>query len=315
MITIIINCRSIPKPAITQIENLNQNCDLEESANLDFQVNRFLIKFEGCVKKISDESIAIYYKFDRAHARPISIPFLIFYPITESLFLGKHEIFTNKIEIKNDSSSMIQIASSSIVGGSYYIYLIKFKKNSLDKKEIEVQEISFDKENTEKVLLNAIITSDLENVKKNINKYSDNFIVYIQGKNDTEKHNLITQTVVANSKIEVMQYLIENRININFEGNILGEHMNPFLIAVSLERASIVEYLLEKYPQLINSKTNSGKTCLHMAVIENKNVNILKMLLKKGVNKDIRDKKGKTPLEYANELDKMEFKKLLSESF
>ncbi|XP_018025047.2 ankyrin-3-like [Hyalella azteca] len=70
--------------------------------------------------------------------------------------------------------------------------------------------------------------------------------------------------------------------------------------------------LISQEFKYINVKNESAKTLLHVVILSGRsNVNVIKFLLKKGVDKNFPDINGNTPLHYAVENDNFEVVKLL----
>jgi len=69
------------------------------------------------------------------------------------------------------------------------------------------------------------------------------------------------------------------------------------------DRAKLISFLLEKGVDIDAIDQRSGITALHTAVLEN-DLPIVKLLLGHGANPSVKDRsRGKTPLEFALELD------------
>ena len=56
----------------------------------------------------------------------------------------------------------------------------------------------------------------------------------------------------------------------------------------------LLYYLDEKNKEIINSQNKNGQTALHLAILTNSSTDIIKKLIKKGINPDIKDKNGLT---------------------
>jgi ankyrin repeat protein len=78
--------------------------------------------------------------------------------------------------------------------------------------------------------------------------------------------------------------------------------------AVLNNHITIAKFLIDRYPQQLNSQDVRGNTPLHTAVLMGR-INIIKLLLHNGASLLIRNKNGQTPIKLA--LEKMNGQKAL----
>ncbi|MFH1643948.1 MAG: ankyrin repeat domain-containing protein [bacterium] len=100
---------------------------------------------------------------------------------------------------------------------------------------------------------------------------------------------------------EVVQILVQNKAKIN---ELSYTDRTPLHLSIETNNNIISEFLINNGTN-INSNTNSLKyTPLHTAIIAF-NVNIIKLLLEKSADPNLKDIYGNTPLDLLNKLDKL----------
>lgn len=106
-------------------------------------------------------------------------------------------------------------------------------------------------------------------------------------------------TAVANSQLDVMQYMIEKRKpDLNKQTG--PNKLSPLKIAILNAKKEILEELV-KHDIDINQKDNQGNTALHYAALT-KNYDKMKILLENGANKSIKNNEGITPFDLVKKI-------------
>ncbi len=98
----------------------------------------------------------------------------------------------------------------------------------------------------------------------------------------------LTMAIIANVSYETLERMIRNGADVN--GGLAGALL-PMEIAVAKDNLSVAELLLKNGADL-NRPTLSGTPLLFMAV----SPKMVRFLLKQGLNPDVRDQEGYTPL-------------------
>ena len=118
--------------------------------------------------------------------------------------------------------------------------------------------------------------------------------------NDKNKAGLnVIHMAAQNDMANVIIYFKE-KYNFNLYQND-NQGNNPIHWASSNSAKFALEYLLfylnEKNKNIINSINNKGQTALHLAILTNGGTEIIKMLIKKGIKVNIKDKNDMTVLD------------------
>ncbi len=119
----------------------------------------------------------------------------------------------------------------------------------------------------------------------------------VENNADIYSENNINQTpcelAIDENHIDVVNYFLQNGFKINTE---MSNYENMLLFSAAKGKLDVVKLLENKIS--INYKDMFGRTALHYATINNQ-VNIVKYLLDKNVNRRIKDVQNKTPLDIA----------------
>lgn len=112
---------------------------------------------------------------------------------------------------------------------------------------------------------------------------------------DGNKDSALFYTVAQN-KENTFDLLLQKKAKANITR---ADGISPLMIAVDNNRQSMTEKLI-KYKVDLNEQTEDGWTALFFT-IRMKNLKTAKLLTKAGAKPDIKDKDGKTPLDYARD--------------
>ncbi|WP_420535772.1 ankyrin repeat domain-containing protein [Brachyspira intermedia] len=147
--------------------------------------------------------------------------------------------------------------------------------------------ISYGISQDERNFLNACHYDYIDVIEKLIDKVNINV-------QDEEKGYTPLMNAIRGRKIETMDYLIKNGIDVN-KKDITGR---TALIQYSLayQSQNIVKFLIENGAD-VNAQDNEGITTLMFAV-KDYNIEIVNMCLSANANLHIKDKEGKTALFY-----------------
>jgi len=167
-------------------------------------------------------------------------------------------------------------------------------------------------------LKNAVLTDDLSQVKQAFAIGADPN--YLQSRSDAPFNSAIRKS----KSTDIVQCFIDNGVDVNFEAVGNGNYPSALATALFERRLDMVEILLNAGadPNLsFDSEIYDGRflinvhkyTIVFWAVRsdEPNDLNILKLLIKKGANINKADSLGNTPLMTACELGKLESVKVL----
>jgi ankyrin repeat protein len=169
-------------------------------------------------------------------------------------------------------------------------------------------------------LLIAVTMGDINLIKDLINAGAD-----INTPNQIDKFTPLSRAI-ANGHTEIAKYLLKKGANINLKTNF---QENPLMIAVRKKNIEIVKFLLNRELDIneksydviknfelllkrginINERRRDGSTALLLSV-QNKDKEMVALLIKYGASPIIKDNKGRTPLSIAK--DNKEIYNLLS---
>lgn len=137
----------------------------------------------------------------------------------------------------------------------------------------------------------AVINQDSIEVKKWLSKKVSVDTSFWQDR------TLLHLSVLAEKK-QMAKWLLEKGANVNKQD---ADGMTPLLWAVSKGDIDLVLLLLSYQPnfKLVNHR---GESVLHLAAIH-KHISLIKLLLKNGADKSIRDKYDLQPIDYAFDPD------------
>lgn len=156
---------------------------------------------------------------------------------------------------------------------------------------------------------------DLTAVKNDLEEGADiNYELYFD---DTERGYRkqtfnILQAAASSGNEDLLIFLLDNGLDINFPTQ---EGWTPLFIAARDGQAEAAKLLIYKQADL-NAQTDLGATALLMAVTqpfesEEARMDLLKYMLKRGANPNLKDIYGNKPLHYAEKQGKTEIVSLL----
>lgn len=79
------------------------------------------------------------------------------------------------------------------------------------------------------------------------------------------------------------------------EAEFTGEPVNDFIAALHIGDTEKIESLVAENPSLLELRDEVGQTPMHYAALENQ-PGVLKLLAEKGMDPNVRDDEGRTPL-------------------
>jgi ankyrin repeat protein len=110
-------------------------------------------------------------------------------------------------------------------------------------------------------------------------------------------------------RLEVVKYLVENGADVNAQSGGHGRG-TALIYASAANRITVMEYLLE-HDAGINATTAFNETALFWATAKG-HVKAVNLLLNKKADTKIKNKKGKTALDLAKDLNREEIERMLS---
>jgi len=110
-------------------------------------------------------------------------------------------------------------------------------------------------------------------------------------------------------RLEVVKYLVENGADVNAQSGGHGRG-TALIYASAANRITVMEYLLEHGAD-INATTPFNETALFWATAKG-HVKAVNLLLNKKADTKIKNKKGKTALDLAKDLNREEMERMLS---
>ncbi len=129
--------------------------------------------------------------------------------------------------------------------------------------------------------------------------------LYIKGGADLNEETESGESVLANAlrhhcDFDIMQLLIDNNANIYDFDN---EGVSIFDMAITYNNIEMVHYMIKQGIDVDETKRKSGFTPL-MCASSYGRVEIVKILLKKGANKDLKESKGFSATDFARKMNK-----------
>lgn len=110
-------------------------------------------------------------------------------------------------------------------------------------------------------------------------------------------------------RLEVVKYLVDNGADVNVQSGGHGRG-TALIYASAANRITVMEYLLEHGAD-INATTPFNETALFWATAQG-HVKAVNLLLNKKADTKIKNKKGKTALDLAKDLNRKEIERILS---
>ncbi len=135
---------------------------------------------------------------------------------------------------------------------------------------------------------------------------------YINDPDPNQNNNTLLHKAISTENSELIEALLEKGAKVDSRD---GEGKTPFDLTIGLGKAALFKIFLEKgnvadinqkYPDLQEA------TLLHIAVMED-NSDLLKLLLEKGAQVNVKDKEDKTPIDLAAEKGKTALLKVFLE--
>lgn len=146
---------------------------------------------------------------------------------------------------------------------------------------------------------------------KKILKESNYDINYVEPKC---KWNILLTAVYFNF-IRGVNYLMSNKIeNIDINNSNSKAGDSPLLLAIALEHEELCKLLLNYKDININKANEKGMTPV-MSACSNKSPKYLQLLMKYKPNFNLKDKTGKTALDYANLVNNSYAKSIIEKEF
>jgi len=132
---------------------------------------------------------------------------------------------------------------------------------------------------------------------------------------DVNSKDIAGQTALIyaseNGRLEVVKYLVENGADVNAKSGRHGRG-TALIYASAANRIIVMEYLLEHGADINATSPGFNETALIWAAAQG-HVKAVNLLLNKKADTKIKNKKGKTALDFAKELNRKDIERILSE--
>ena len=143
-------------------------------------------------------------------------------------------------------------------------------------------------------IFRSVKRNDIERVKNYLNEGKD--INVLHDPSGEFLSNNLLHCAIEYSQVEVAEFLIENKINLNIQNE---DGRTPLSLAFRNSESKIVKLLIVNGVD-INALDSDGGNALHAAIgyyIGGDELELINLLLTKGINPNIIDKKGRTLLD------------------
>lgn len=134
---------------------------------------------------------------------------------------------------------------------------------------------------------------------------------------EEENHSYTVVSYAATSTLDMLKCVLNVAKRLRIPDFVLtmgdsSESRDPLMAAVEANKSQNVEVLLRMYHFDLSNVNFDGQSALHIAV-ENKRIDMVRMLLFNGANPNLNDDTGNSPLAYAIDNDSSEIVKVLLE--
>jgi len=145
-------------------------------------------------------------------------------------------------------------------------------------------------------IFRSVKRNDIERVKNYLNEEKD--INVLRDPSGEFLSNNLLHSAIEYSQVEIADLLIENKINLSIQNE---DGRTPLSLAFWKGEYKIAKLLIENDDD-INALDNDGRNALYYAVyggidIDQYRLELINLLLTKGINPNIIDKTGRTPLD------------------
>ena len=147
-------------------------------------------------------------------------------------------------------------------------------------------------------IFRSVKRNDIERVKNYLNEEKD--INVLRDPSGEFLSNNLLHSAIEYSQVEIADLLIENKINLSIQNE---DGRTPLSLAIYNGEYKIAKLLIENVDD-INALDYDGRNALYYAVyggidikIEEDRLELINLLLTKGINPNIIDKTGRTPLD------------------
>ena len=147
-------------------------------------------------------------------------------------------------------------------------------------------------------IFRSVKRNDIERVKNYLNEEKD--INVLRDPSGEFLSNNLLHSAIEYSQVEIADLLIENKINLSIQNE---DGRTPLSLAIYNREYKIAKLLIENVDD-INALDYDGRNALYYAVyggidtkIEEDRLELINLLLTKGINPNIIDKTGRTPLD------------------
>ncbi|MDF3820517.1 ankyrin repeat domain-containing protein [Leptospira sp. 96542] len=302
---VLVSCKTVSNFQIIESAKENPRCKVGIFSvdDSDFFIQRGTSVLSGCFEKLEKTKARVSFLFFRSKT---SLRANINLTTGESNTSRSYsrEDASGKLDIRLNTKATLEIPSADKKGSFMFSFLYKLKNNQ---PSIEIYDVTEDQTYIPRLAFQAVGKNDLPRIQElfsngSIDKETS---IILFDTNTTYEVNLFQNAMNTHSKLEVIKYLIKQKIDFRFKDTIGFTALTYAAFHNDLE---LLEYIYSLKKWELNEKTNQGDTVLHWAAA-NKNQAMIKFLLKKGSNKDIKNNLGLTASDIAktnNNSDLME---------